>query len=176
MKEIGVEHCGIGTPSASGTPRKVQAALERALRHFPIEEVSGHFPRNLRQGVGNVYAALEVGVATFDASSRRASAAAPYAKGRHRQRRTEDVLFMLDGLGIDTGVSMEGLIDAAAFISGVARAEARCRARPTRCSPSGRRRSPDGGVVCPGVHPDVPSRALLRNTRPIVIFPAGDRP
>jgi hydroxymethylglutaryl-CoA lyase len=64
MKEIGVDHCGIADTIGVGTPKKVQAAMERALRHFPIEEVSGHFHDTYAQGVGNVYAALEVGIAT----------------------------------------------------------------------------------------------------------------
>jgi hydroxymethylglutaryl-CoA lyase len=118
MKEIGVEHCGIADTIGVGTPRKVQAAMERALRHFPIEEVSGHFHDTYAQGVSNVYAALEVGISTFDASVA-GLGGCPYAKGATGNVATEDVLFLLDGLGIETGVSMEGLIDAAAFISGV---------------------------------------------------------
>jgi len=118
MKEIGVDHCGIADTIGVGTPRKVQAAMERALRHFPIEEVSGHFHDTYAQGVGNVYAALEVGIATFDASIA-GLGGCPYAKGATGNVATEDVLFLLDGLGIDTGVSLDGVVDAAAFISGV---------------------------------------------------------
>jgi hypothetical protein len=118
MKEIGVDHCGIADTIGVGTPKKVQAAMERALRHFPIEEVSGHFHDTYAQGVGNVYAALEVGVSTFDASIA-GLGGCPYAKGATGNVATEDVLFMLQGLGIDTGVSLDGLVDAAAFISGV---------------------------------------------------------
>jgi len=118
MKEIGVDHCGIADTIGVGTPRKVQAAMERALRHFPIEEVSGHFHDTYAQAVGNVYAALEVGIATFDASIA-GLGGCPYAKGATGNVATEDVLFMLDGLGIETGISLDGLVDAAAFISGV---------------------------------------------------------
>ena len=118
MKEIGVDHCGIADTIGVGTPRKVQAAMERALRHFPVAEVSGHFHDTYAQGVGNVYAALEVGISTFDASIA-GLGGCPYAKGATGNVATEDVLFMLQGLGIDTGVSLDGLVDAAAFISGV---------------------------------------------------------
>ena len=118
MKEIGVDHCGIADTIGVGTPKKVQAAMERALRHFPIEEVSGHFHDTYAQGVGNVYAALEVGIATFDASIA-GLGGCPYAKGATGNVATEDVLFMLQGLGIDTGISLDGLVDAAAYISGV---------------------------------------------------------
>ena len=118
MKEIGVDHCGIADTIGVGTPKKVQAAMERGLRHFPIGELSGHFHDTYGQAIGNVYAALEVGIATFDASIA-GLGGCPYAKGATGNVATEDVLFLLDGLGIETGVSLDGLVDAAAFISGV---------------------------------------------------------
>ncbi len=118
MKEIGVDHCGIADTIGVGTPKKVQAAMERALRHFPIAEVSGHFHDTYAQGVGNVYAALEVGIATFDASIA-GLGGCPYAKGATGNVATEDVVFLLHGLGIETGISLDGLVDAAAYISGV---------------------------------------------------------
>ena len=117
MKELGVDHCGIADTIGVGTPKKVQAAMERALRHFEVAEVSGHFHDTYAQGVGNVYAALEVGIATFDASVA-GLGGCPYAKGATGNVATEDVLFMLDGLGIETGVSIDGVVDAADFISG----------------------------------------------------------
>jgi hydroxymethylglutaryl-CoA lyase len=116
MNEIGVDHCGIADTIGVGTPRRVQAAMERALRHYPIAEVSGHFHDTYAQAIGNVYAALEVGVATFDASVA-GLGGCPYAKGATGNVATEDVLFLLDGLGIETGVSIDGVVDAAAFIS-----------------------------------------------------------
>ena len=81
--------------------------MERALRHFPIEEVSGHFHDTYAQAVGNVYAALEVGIATFDASIA-GLGGCPYAKGATGNVATEDVLFMLEGLDIETGISLDG--------------------------------------------------------------------
>ena len=118
MRDIGVDHCGIADTIGVGTPKKVQAAMERALRHYPIAEVSGHFHDTYAQAVSNVYAALEVGIATFDASIA-GLGGCPYAKGATGNVATEDVLILLNGLGIETGVSIDGLIDAAAFISGV---------------------------------------------------------
>jgi hydroxymethylglutaryl-CoA lyase len=118
MKEIGADHCGIADTIGVGTPKRVQAAMERALKHFPLVEVSGHFHDTYAQGVGNVYAAMEVGIATFDASIA-GLGGCPYAKGATGNVATEDVLFMLNGLGVETGVSIDGLVDAAAFISGV---------------------------------------------------------
>ena len=118
MKGIGVDHCGIADTIGVGTPRRVQAALERALKHFPLAEVSGHFHDTYGQALANIYACLELGIHTFDASVA-GLGGCPYAKGATGNVGTEDVLFMLDGLGIHTGVDIEKLVDAAAFISGV---------------------------------------------------------
>jgi len=118
LKAAGVDHCGIADTIGTGTPRRVQAVMERALRHFPLHEVSGHFHDTYGQALANVYACLEVGIHTFDASVA-GLGGCPYAKGATGNVGTEDVLFMLQGLGIDTGISLERLVDAAAFISGV---------------------------------------------------------
>jgi hydroxymethylglutaryl-CoA lyase len=118
MKGIGVDHCGIADTIGVGTPKRVQAAMERALKHFPVAEVSGHFHDTYGQALANIYACLEMGIHTFDASVA-GLGGCPYAKGATGNVGTEDVLFMLNGLGIETGVDIEKLIDAAAFISGV---------------------------------------------------------
>jgi hydroxymethylglutaryl-CoA lyase len=118
MKAIGVDHCGIADTIGVGTPKRAQAALERALKHFEVDHVSGHFHDTYGQALANIYASLEVGVHTFDASVA-GLGGCPYAKGATGNVGTEDVLFMLDGLGIETGVDLEKLVDAAAFISGV---------------------------------------------------------
>jgi hydroxymethylglutaryl-CoA lyase len=117
IKEIGVDHCDVADTIGVGTPKRVQAALERALKHYPIVEVSGHFHDTYGQAIGNVYAALEVGIATFDASVA-GLGGCPYAKGATGNVATEDVLFLLDGLGIETGVSIDAVVDAAAYVSG----------------------------------------------------------
>jgi len=118
MKGIGVDHCGVADTIGVGTPRRVQAAMERALKHFPLDQVSGHFHDTYGQALANIYACLELGVHTFDASVG-GLGGCPYAKGATGNVATEDVLFMLNGLGIDTGVDMNLLIDAVAFVSGV---------------------------------------------------------
>ncbi|HEY4066720.1 MAG TPA: hydroxymethylglutaryl-CoA lyase [Burkholderiaceae bacterium] len=118
MKGIGVDHCGIADTIGVGTPQRVQAAMERALKHYPVHEVSGHFHDTYGQALANVYACLQLGIHTFDASVA-GLGGCPYAKGATGNVGTEDVLFMLDGLGIETGVDMDRLIDAAAWISGV---------------------------------------------------------
>ena len=118
MKSIGVQHCGVADTIGVGTPRRVQAAMERALRHFPIEDVSGHFHDTYGQALANIYACLELGVHVFDASVG-GLGGCPYAKGATGNVATEDVVFMLNGLGIATGIDLDGLVDAAAYISGV---------------------------------------------------------
>ncbi|MDN3546394.1 hydroxymethylglutaryl-CoA lyase [Kinneretia asaccharophila] len=118
MKSIGVDHMGVADTIGVGTPRKVQAAMERALKHYPLVEVSGHFHDTYGQALSNIYACLELGVHTFDASVA-GLGGCPYAKGATGNVATEDVVFMLNGLGIDTGIDLDRLVDAGAFISGV---------------------------------------------------------
>ncbi|MFT3664229.1 hydroxymethylglutaryl-CoA lyase [Piscinibacter sp.] len=118
MKAIGVDHCGVADTIGVGTPRRVQAAMERALKHFPLAEVSGHFHDTYGQALANIYACLEMGIHTFDASVA-GLGGCPYARGATGNVATEDVVFMLDGLGIDTGIALDALVDAGAFISEV---------------------------------------------------------
>lgn len=118
MKAIGVDHCGVADTIGVGTPRAVQHAMERALRHYPLVEVSGHFHDTYGQALSNIYACLEMGIHTFDASVA-GLGGCPYAKGATGNVATEDVLFMLNGLGISTGIDIDQLVDAGAYISGV---------------------------------------------------------
>lgn len=118
MKDIGVDHCGIADTIGVGTPRRVQAVMERALKHYPLVEVSGHFHDTYGQALANIYASLEVGVHTFDASIA-GLGGCPYAKGATGNVATEDVVFLLHGLGIATGLDLDKLVDAGAFISEV---------------------------------------------------------
>ncbi len=116
MKAIGVDHCGIADTIGVGTPRATQAAMERALKHFPLAEVSGHFHDTYGQALANIYACLELGVATFDASVA-GLGGCPYAKGATGNVASEDVIFMLHGMGIETGVDLDALVDAGAWIA-----------------------------------------------------------
>lgn len=116
LLQIGVDHCYVGDTIGVGTPRKTQRAFERVLRHFPLHEVSGHFHDTYGQALANIYASLELGVATFDGSVG-GLGGCPYAKGATGNVATEDVVFMLNGLGIETGIDLEALVDAAAGIS-----------------------------------------------------------
>ncbi len=118
MKAIGVDHMGIADTIGVGTPRAVQAVLERALKHYPVAQVSGHFHDTYGQALANIHASLETGVHTFDTSIA-GLGGCPYAKGATGNVASEDVVFMLRGMGIDTGIDLDRLVDAGAFISGV---------------------------------------------------------
>jgi len=117
MHEMGVQHIGVADTIGVGTPRKVQAALEAALRHYPLEAVSGHFHDTYGQALANTLVALELGIASFDTSVA-GLGGCPYAKGATGNVATEDVVFMLHGMGIETGIDLDRLLDASAFISG----------------------------------------------------------
>ena len=118
MKGIGVDHCGIADTIGVGTPRRVQAAMARALKHYPTSEVSGHFHDTYGQALANIYACLELGIHTFDTSIA-GLGGCPYAKGATGNVATEDVVFMLQGMGIQTGLDLDALVDAGGFISAV---------------------------------------------------------
>lgn len=118
MKGIGVDHCGVADTIGVGTPKRVQAAMGRALKHYPIAEVSGHFHDTYGQALANIYACLEMGISTFDASIA-GLGGCPYAKGATGNVATEDVVYMLNGLGIATGIDIDLLVDAGAAISKV---------------------------------------------------------
>ncbi|MDB5963621.1 MAG: hydroxymethylglutaryl-CoA lyase [Polaromonas sp.] len=116
MKDIGVEHAGVADTIGVGTPVKVQRALEATLQHYGIDSVSGHFHDTYGQALGNTLASLQMGVWQFDTSSA-GLGGCPFAKGATGNVATEDVVYMLHGMGIDTGIDLEKLIDAGAFIS-----------------------------------------------------------
>jgi hydroxymethylglutaryl-CoA lyase len=116
MKEIGVQHVGVADTIGVGTPLKVQRAMEAALKHYDINDVSGHFHDTYGQALANTMACLEMGIWQFDASVA-GLGGCPYAKGATGNVATEDVVYMLDGLGIETGIDLDKLIDAGKYIS-----------------------------------------------------------
>ena len=102
----------------AGTPGKTRAVIEDVAKYVPVEKLAGHFHDTYGQALANTLAALECGVATFD-SSVSGLGGCPYAKGATGNVASEDVLYMLDGLGIETGVDLGKLIAAGDFICGV---------------------------------------------------------
>ena len=116
LKGIGVQHIGVADTIGVGTPLKVQRAMEAALQHFAIDDVSGHFHDTYGQALGNTLICLEMGIWNYDTSSA-GLGGCPYAKGATGNVATEDVVYMLHGMGIDTGIDLDKLIDAGKFIS-----------------------------------------------------------
>ena len=116
MKEIGVQHIGVADTIGVGTPLKVQRAMEAALRHYDVNDVSGHFHDTYGQALGNTLASLEMGVWQYDTSSA-GLGGCPYAKGATGNVATEDVVYMLHGMGIETGIDLDKLVDAGQYIS-----------------------------------------------------------
>jgi hydroxymethylglutaryl-CoA lyase len=117
MKEIGVEHVGVADTIGVGTPRATQAAMEAVLAIYDVQDVSGHFHDTYGQAVGNVYACLEMGIASFDTSVA-GLGGCPYAKGATGNVATEDVLYLLRGLGIETGIDLDQVVASGQWISG----------------------------------------------------------
>jgi hydroxymethylglutaryl-CoA lyase len=116
MKSIGVQHVGVADTIGVGTPLKVQRALEATLKHYNVNDVSGHFHDTYGQALANTLVSLQMGVWQFDTSVA-GLGGCPYAKGATGNVATEDVVFMLHGMGIDTGIDLDRLVDAGVFIS-----------------------------------------------------------
>ena len=116
MKDIGVQHVGVADTIGVGTPLKVQRALEATLQHYAIDDISGHFHDTYGQALANTLAALQMGVWQFDTSVA-GLGGCPYAKGATGNVATEEVVYLLHGMDIETSIDLNQLVDAGAFIS-----------------------------------------------------------
>ncbi|MBP2279296.1 hydroxymethylglutaryl-CoA lyase [Psychrobacter sp. PL15] len=116
LVEIGAEQIGIADTIGVGTPLKVQRALQAALEYVDIAAISGHFHDTYGQALSNTLAALQMGVREFDTSVA-GLGGCPYAKGATGNVATEDVVYMLHGMGIRTGIDLEKLVSAGERIS-----------------------------------------------------------
>ncbi len=116
MRGIGVQHVGVADTIGVGTPRKVQRALQAALTHYTLDQVSGHFHDTYGMALANTLASLELGIWNFDTSVA-GLGGCPYAKGATGNVASEDVVYLLQGMGIETGIDLDALIDAGKFIS-----------------------------------------------------------
>ena len=115
---MGCYEITIADTIGAGTPGQTRAVIEDVARYVPVDKLAGHFHDTYGQALANTLAALECGVATFD-SSVAGLGGCPYAKGATGNVASEDVLYMLDGLGIETGVDLGKLIAAGDFICAV---------------------------------------------------------
>lgn len=116
MRDLGCDEIDIADTIGVGTPRHVQAVMQRVAQEFPIAQISGHFHDTYGQALANIYASMEVGVSIFH-SSVAGLGGCPYAKGATGNVATEDVLFMMQGLDVETGIDLNAVVDAGQFIS-----------------------------------------------------------
>jgi isopropylmalate/homocitrate/citramalate synthase len=115
LDAMGCYEVSLGDTIGVGTPGKVRAMIEAVAREIPVGRLAVHLHDTYGQALANLYAALELGVATAD-SSVAGLGGCPYAKGASGNVATEDVVYMLDGLGIETGVDLVQVFEAGRFI------------------------------------------------------------
>jgi hydroxymethylglutaryl-CoA lyase len=116
LQAMGCYEISLGDTIGTGTPGRTRRLIATVAETVPIDTLAGHFHDTYGQAIANVYAAMEAGVATFD-SSVAGLGGCPYAKGATGNVATEDLLYLLDGLDIETGVDMTRLRIAGRYIS-----------------------------------------------------------
>jgi hydroxymethylglutaryl-CoA lyase len=125
--EMGCYEVSLGDTIGVGTPAKTQAMIEACAKHVPIAKLAGHYHDTYGQAVANAYASLEMGISTFD-SSVGGLGGCPYAAGATGNVATEDLVYMLNGLGIRTGIDLDRLVDIGQWICGEIGREPQTRA------------------------------------------------
>ena len=115
--EMGCYEISLGDTIGTGTPGKTRRMLDAVAARVPVDRLAGHYHDTYGQALANIYASLEAGVAVFDASVG-GLGGCPYAAGASGNVATEDVVYLLDGLGIESGIDLDVLVDTAAWISG----------------------------------------------------------
>lgn len=118
LAEMGIDEISIGDTIGVGTPDRVVDVAEALQREMPVERLAMHFHDTRGTALANVLAALQMNVAIFDSASG-GLGGCPYAPGASGNLATEDLLYMLHGMGIDTGVDLDRVREASRFISGV---------------------------------------------------------
>jgi len=116
MADMGCYEISLGDTIGTGTPEKAKTMINAVAKKVPIERLALHFHDTYGQALANIYAGLELGVAVVD-SSVSGLGGCPYAPGAAGNVASEDVLYMLNGLGIETGVDFAKLVDAGRFIT-----------------------------------------------------------
>jgi len=118
LLRMGVYEVSIGDTIGVGTPGRVKERFISLIEQFGAARLAGHFHDTRGTGLANVYAALEAGIRTFD-SSIAGLGGCPYAPGASGNISTEDLVYMLHGMGIETGVQLEKLVETGAFMERV---------------------------------------------------------
>lgn len=124
--KAGCYEISLGDTIGVGTPNRAKAVFARVAERVPVASLAGHFHDTYGQALANIYAAMELGVRVFDASVS-GLGGCPYAPGAAGNVATEDLVYMLDGMGVDTGVNLDRLIAAGAFICAKLNRETRSR-------------------------------------------------
>ncbi|QRX84313.1 hydroxymethylglutaryl-CoA lyase [Glaciimonas sp. PAMC28666] len=116
MRDLGCDEIDIADTIGVATPNKVTAVMQRLVKEFPVDRLSGHFHDTYGQALANIYASLDVGISIYHASVA-GLGGCPYAKGATGNVATEDVLYLMQGLGIETGIDLDAVVEAGQFIS-----------------------------------------------------------
>jgi len=116
LLEMGCYEISLGDTIGTGTPLKAKRMLEAVTRVVPMQQLAAHFHDTYGQALANLYAVLEEGVSVID-SSTAGLGGCPYAKGASGNVATEDVLYLLQGLGIETGVDLQAVVDTGYWIT-----------------------------------------------------------
>ena len=115
---MGCYEISLGDTIGVGTPRTIQRMLEAVAACVPVAHLAGHYHDTYGMAVANIHTSLEMGVTVFDASVS-GLGGCPYAAGASGNVATEDVVYLLEGLGAHTGINLDALIDCSAWISGI---------------------------------------------------------
>ena len=118
LVEMGCYEVSLGDTIGSGNPANISRMLEAVIKRVPVERLAGHYHDTYGMAAANIYASLQLGVSVFDASVG-GLGGCPYAAGASGNVATEDVVWLLNGLGVDSGIDLDRLVDIAAWISGV---------------------------------------------------------
>jgi len=116
LADMGCEEISLGDTIGVGNPASIARMLEAVMRHLPPQRLAGHYHDTYGMAAANVYASLQLGIATFDASVA-GLGGCPYAPGAAGNVATEDLVWLLQGLGLETGVDLDRLVDTAVWIS-----------------------------------------------------------
>ncbi len=122
LYDMGCYEVSLGDTIGAATPGKTRAMIEACMTRVPVGKLAGHYHDTYGQALANIYASMELGVATFD-SSVSGLGGCPYAKGASGNVATEDVVYMLHGLGIETGITLNKVVETGMWISSILKRE-----------------------------------------------------
>ncbi|CAM3719026.1 MULTISPECIES: hydroxymethylglutaryl-CoA lyase [Halomonas] len=117
LYEMGCYEVSLGDTIGVGTPLAAKRMIEATRQHVPIEHLAAHFHDTYGMALANLYAVMEEGISVIDAATA-GLGGCPYAKGASGNVATEDVLYLLEGLGIETGIDLQAIIDTAFWVTG----------------------------------------------------------